>query len=59
MCIIIKNGNFNNGNKVEKVDLLIKDNEVVLVGKNLHEDGCKIVDASKIVSETIIEWFTN
>ena len=45
MKVIIKNGVIHHSNGSDQVDLLIENEKIKKIGKNLHDKDCKFLDA--------------
>ncbi|OCL27256.1 hypothetical protein U472_07250 [Orenia metallireducens] len=58
MCFVMKNVNVTSEHGSYKSDVVVKDNNVVMVGKGIKIDGIKEIDGANLVSESIITWFS-
>lgn len=58
MCFVMKNVNVTSEHGSYKSDVVVKDNNVVMVGKCIKIDGVKEIDGASLVSESIITWFS-
>jgi dihydroorotase-like cyclic amidohydrolase len=54
----MKNVNVTSEHGSYKSDVVVKDNNVVMVGKGIKIDGIKEIDGANLVSESIITWFS-
>ncbi|GAB6098725.1 hypothetical protein JCM16358_06040 [Halanaerocella petrolearia] len=58
MCLIIKNGNVTTREGSQKGDIGIKDGKLFMNPEKVKAPKVKVIDASKVVSESIVHWFT-
>ncbi|GAB6136990.1 hypothetical protein [Halanaerobaculum tunisiense] len=58
MCLIIKNGNVTTNKGSQKGDVGIKNGQIFVNPARVETPEVKVIDASRIVSESIENWFT-
>ncbi|MGM0369981.1 MAG: hypothetical protein ACQEP9_06155 [Bacillota bacterium] len=59
MCVVIKNANVTTAHGSYKTDIAVKDNRVFPVDNNFSVANSKVIDASKVISASILNSFNS
>ena len=59
MCVIIKNANVTTKHGSYKTDIAIKNDMFFPVDDKFNCDGSKVIDASTVISMSILNWFNS